>query len=186
MSPAPPSAGPGPTDNQSRALWAGWRRVATEAVWSRWVPVLFVPVVVGAAHLVAASSFALRFLLVPPLAVLAERGASEPHAPSSGLPSMVVGPAVGAVLGTATSIWIGPGAGAFVLLTLVMMLLLRLMRWQLPPALAIALLALVLQLHTFWYPLDVLAATAALWLCVRGLLRLRQWLRWSAAGRPTR
>ena len=51
------------------------------------------------------------------------------------------------------------------------------MRWQLPPALAIALLALVLRLHTFWYPLDVAGATSALWLCVRGLGHLQDRLR---------
>lgn len=145
--------------------------------WSRWIPVGFVPAVVAVTHLVAASSVPLRFLLVPPLAVLAERGAAEPRAPTARLPSMVVAPSVGALLGTATSVALGPTVAAFLLLTLVMMLLLRLMRWQLPPALAIALLALVLRLHTFWYPLDVAGATSALWLCVRGLGRLQDRLR---------
>ena len=58
--------------------------------------VVFVPVVVAATHLVAASSVPLRFLLVPPLAVLAERGAAAPRAPTVRLPSMVVAPSVGA------------------------------------------------------------------------------------------
>jgi len=156
---------------------AGWSRLATDALWSRWVPVVFVPAVVAATHVVAQSSVALRFLLVPPLAVLAERGAAEPDATSSRLASMVVGPAVGALLGTTASVGLGPTTAAFLLLTLVVLFLLRLMRWQLPRALAIALLALVLRLRTFWYPLDVLVATFALWLCVQALSRLRTWLR---------
>ena len=151
----------------------GWRRLATDGLWSRWVPVAFVPAVVAATHVVAQSSVALRFLLVPPLAVLAERGAAEPDADSARLASMVVGPAVGALLGTAASVGLGPTTSAFFLLTLVMLLLLRLMRWQLPPALAIALLALVLRLRTFWYPLDVLVATFSLWLCLQALSQLR-------------
>lgn len=147
-------------------------QTADAAWWSRWIPVVFVPVVVAATHLVAASSVPLRFLLVPPLAVLAERGAAAPRGPTARFPSMVVAPSVGALLGTAASVAMGPTVAAFFLLTLAMMLLLRLGRWQLPPALAIALLALVLRLHTFWYPLDVAGATSALWLCVRGLGRL--------------
>ena len=158
---------------------------ADAAWWSRWIPVAFVPAVVAATHLVAASSVPLRFLLVPPLAVLAERGAAEPRAPRARLPSMVVAPSVGALLGTAASVALGPTAVAFLLLTLVMMLLLRLMRWQLPPALAIALLALVLRLHTFWYPLDVAGATSALWLCVHGLGRLQERLSLGGGSRQT-
>jgi|GEM_PF-4046436 len=88
---------------------AGWSRLATDALWSRWVPVVFVPAVVAATHVVAQSSVALRFLLVPPLAVLAERGAAEPDATSSRLGSMVVGPAVGALLGTTASVGLPRG-----------------------------------------------------------------------------
>ncbi len=120
------------------------------------------------------SSVPLRFLSVPPFAVLAERGAAAPHTPTARLPSMVVAPSVA----------LGPTAAAFLLLTLVMMLLLHLMRWQLPPAQAIALLALVLRLYTFWYPLDVAGATSALWLCARALGRLQDRLR-PGAGQTT-
>ena len=154
------------------------------AWWARWIPIIFVPVVVAATHLVAASFVPLRFLLVPPLAVLAERGAAEPRAPTARLPSMVVAPSVGALLGTAASVAMGPTVAAFFVLTLVMMLLLRLWSWQLPPALAVALLALVLRLYTFWYPLDVAGATSALWLCVRGLRRLQDRLRAGAGQTP--
>jgi hypothetical protein len=158
-------------------LWSLRLHAIDRAWWSRCIPVVFVPLVVAGTHIVAAWSVPLRFCLVPPLAVLAQRGAAAPRAPAARLPSMVVAPSVGALLGTAASVALGPMVVAFLLLTFVMMLLLRLGRWQLPPALSIALLALVLRLHTFWYPLDVAGAAAALWLSVLGLGRLQDRLR---------
>jgi FtsH-binding integral membrane protein len=143
-------------------------------MWERWVPVAFVPAVVAVAHLGAQGSPALRFLLVPPLAVLAERASMQPQAPATRFASMVVGPTVGALLGTAAAVVLGSGMLAVVLVTLVMVALLRLLHWQMPPTLAISLLPLVLHWRAAAYPLDVLVATGGLWLTVRVLARLRR------------
>ncbi len=147
---------------------------STPDMWERWVPVAFVPAVVAVAHLGAQGSPALRFLLVPPLAVLAERASMQPQAPATRFASMVVGPTVGALLGTAAAVVLGSGMLAVVLVTLVMVALLRLLHWQMPPTLAISLLPLVLHWRAAAYPLDVLVATGGLWLTVRVLARLRR------------
>lgn len=114
-------------------------------------------------------------LLVPPMAVIAYVLFKSPASAQSGVRGAVLVPVIGAVTGEVASRLFGMtpwGVAAAVLLVLGAQ---RLLGVTMPPALALALLALMLRLRGPYYALDVLVGTSAI---AGAFFAWRRWL-WS-------
>lgn len=116
----------------------------------------------------------LRYLLIPPLAVIAFLASRYPFGPQAQWWQISLLPGLAGLLGVMTARLLGSTPWSEALLALLLVALLGLTGFAQPPILAVGELALLLHLKSLTYPLDVFLATAAL----AGLFAcLRFWLR---------
>ncbi len=104
-----------------------------------------------------------EFLLVPPLAVVAYLLFSEPERTDGRLRAVVALPALGAIAGEAGYAVLGPTPWGIAAVVLAVLLAGRALRARMPPALAIAVLAMLLRARGPWYPIDVAASSLVVW-----------------------
>lgn len=122
-----------------------------------------VPVVLGLIEMVAIQT-QLRLLLFPSLASFAYLLFTRPVGSHATWRGAVMGPAVGASIGSAGAAIFEPGFLGVLVVAFVAMVAMRLMHVTSAPVLAVAILPLVFQVHGFEFPLSILLATTALFL----------------------
>jgi len=120
------------------------------------------PLFLGAVA-VAGSATHLRFLLFPPLAAIGFALFLEPYSRRASLRSVVAGPVAGALLGVAALSWLPPGPWRVVAVTALGIVALYLLRAELTPALAVALLTLLVGASGLAYVLSIALSSLALW-----------------------
>jgi CBS-domain-containing membrane protein len=123
---------------------------------------------------------ATEFLLVPPLAVVAYLLFSNPERCDARLRAVVLLPLVGALIGEGGYLLLGLTPWGIAAVLLLVLLAQRALRATMPPALAIAVLAMFLRVGGPWYPLDVALGTAFVWVAFHGWRALAE----LAARRP--
>jgi L-lactate dehydrogenase len=138
-----------------------------------------VPVVLGLIEMVAIQT-ELRLLLFPSLASFAYLLFTRPVGSHATWRGAVVGPTVGASIGSLGSSLFEPGFLGVLVVAFVAMVAMRLMHVTSAPVLAVAILPLVFRVHGFEFPISILLATTALFLVFlvwrrtlpQGLIRL--------------
>ncbi len=113
-----------------------------------------------------------EFLLVPPLAVVAYLLFSDPERADGRLRAVVLLPVLGAVAGEAGYAALGPAPWTIALVVLAVLAAERALHARMPPALAIAVLAILLRVRGPWYPADVAVSSLLLWGAFHGWRRL--------------
>lgn len=104
-----------------------------------------------------------EFLLVPPLAVIIYLIFSHPQAPSTNFRSVVILPSIGATVGELAYRYCGLTPWGVALATLVVLSLQELISADMPPALALAVLAMLLGARGFGYTAGVATAALIVW-----------------------
>jgi CBS-domain-containing membrane protein len=100
-----------------------------------------------------------QFLVLPPLAVIIYLIFRDPAGPSTNFRSIVILPCVGSIVGQISATFLGlTPLGAAAALFVVLMAQ-TVMRANMPPALALALLAMFLRVHGVTYVLGVVQGT---------------------------
>jgi CBS-domain-containing membrane protein len=141
---------------------AGRRALLTPAT-TCWVSaVIVVPVLIGFMTFLELHT-PLRFLLFPPLAALAYAIFTSPDRPSANMRGIIVAPTLTAVLVLPISLRVGASAAGFALAVLVTMVIMRLLGTVLVPALALAVLIVLLHVHDIAFAISVFAATTLLY-----------------------
>jgi CBS-domain-containing membrane protein len=124
------------------------------------------PPFLGAVAL-AGSATHLRLLLFPPLAAIGYALFLHPYGPYTSLRNSVLGPVTGALVGTLAVTWVPAGPLRVIAVTAAGILALRLLRVELPPALAVALLTLLVGGEGLLYLASIAASSLALALLFR-------------------
>ncbi len=104
-----------------------------------------------------------EFLLVPPLAVVAYLLFSEPERTDARLRAVVLLPTLGGLAGEAAYAALGATPWGIAAAVLAVLLAEQGLRARMPPALAIAVLAMMLRVRGPWYPVDVAASSLVIW-----------------------
>lgn len=163
---------------------------------------VMVPVVLGLIEVVAVQT-ELRLLLFPSLASFAYLLFTRPVGSHATWRGAVVGPTVGASIGSVGTALFEPGFLGVLVVAFVAMVAMRLMHVTSAPVLAVAILPLVFQVHGFEFPISILLATTALFLVFlvwrrtlpEGVLRVptdpvagetKTWASTALRARPTR
>lgn len=146
----------GATDGERDRVEARRRRFC--ALWA----LLVLPAFLGAVA-VAASTTHLRFLLYPPLAAIGFALFLDPYHQRASLRSVVIGPVAGALIGVAALTWLSPGPLRVAAVTALGIVALHLLRAELTPALAVALLTLLVGASGVAYILSIGLSSLALW-----------------------
>ena len=120
-----------------------------------------VPVVLGLIEVVAIQT-QLRLLLFPSLASFAYLLFTRPVGSHATWRGAVMGPTVGASIGSLGTLLFEPGFLGVLVVAFVTMLAMRIMRVTSAPVLAVAILPLVFQVHGLEFPISILLATTAL------------------------
>ena len=110
----------------------------------------------------------LRLLLFPPLVAIGYTLFTDPYGKQTCLRDSVLGPVVGALVGVMAVTWLPPGPVRVMIVAAAGILVLRLLRVDLSPALAVALLTLLVGARGLTYLLSIAASSLAL----TGLFRL--------------
>ncbi len=105
-----------------------------------------------------------EFLLVPPLAVVIYLIFSRPDAPNANFRSIVVTPILGAVVGQISYQLFGLTPWGVAIATLAVLVLQAAIRANMPPALALAVLAMLLKAQGPAYSIGVALAAMLVWL----------------------
>jgi CBS-domain-containing membrane protein len=121
-----------------------------------------VPVVLALIEVVALQT-QLRLLLFPSLASFAYLLFTRPVGSHATWRGAVIGPTVGATIGSVGSFVFDPGFVGVLVVAFVAMLAMRAMHVTSAPVLAVAILPLVFQVHGFEFPITILLATTALY-----------------------
>ncbi len=143
-----------PMGEPLRDRFADWRAILA-------VPALLFAV---AAMETTVRDEATEFLLVPPLAVVAYLLFSRPHSSDSSLRAVVLLPLIAAAAGEAGYRLLGLTPWGIAAVLLVVLLAQHALRARMPPALAIAVLAMFLRVHGPWYPVDIVLGTSLVWI----------------------
>jgi CBS-domain-containing membrane protein len=109
-------------------------------------------------------SSATEFLLVPPLAVIVYLIFLKPSAPYTNLRSIVLMPSFGAAIGQVCYHYLGMTPWSIAIATLAVLITQEFLRAYMPPALALAVLAMLLKAQGPGYTLGVAIATILVWL----------------------
>ena len=128
---------------------------------------LLLPPFIGMVDLLGVATH-LRFLLFPPLVAMGYALFADPYGKQTGLRDSVLGPVVGALVGVMAITWLPAGPVRVMIVTAAGILALRLLRIDLSPALAVALLTLLVGARGFTYLLCIAVSSLAL----TGLFRL--------------
>ncbi len=113
-----------------------------------------------------------EFLLVPPLAVITYVLFSDPDRADARLRSVVLLPVVGGVAGELGYAALGLTPWGVAAAVLAVLLAQRALRARMPPALAIAVLAMLLRARGPWYPIDVGVSALLVWTAFRAWRRV--------------
>jgi CBS-domain-containing membrane protein len=105
-----------------------------------------------------------ELLLVPPLAVIIYLIFARPDAPFVNLRSVVLTPILGAAVGSLCYRYLGFTPWGVAIATLVVLLAQTAARSCMPPALALAVLAMLLKAQGAGYTLDVALTTTLVWI----------------------
>ena len=103
------------------------------------------------------------FLLVPPLAVIVFLIFSRPNGEYTAFRSVVVAPIIGAAIGELCYRWFGPTPLGVAIATSAVLCMQVALGSKMPPALALAVLAMLLGAKGVAYSVDVAAATLLCW-----------------------
>jgi hypothetical protein len=128
---------------------------------------LLLPPFIGAVDLLGAATH-LQFLLFPPLVAIGYTLFVDPYGQHTSLRDSVLGPVVGALVGVMAITWLPAGPVRVMIVTAAGILALRLLQIGLSPALAVALLTLLVGASGPTYLLSIAASSLAL----TGLFRL--------------
>lgn len=120
------------------------------------------PLFLGAVA-IAGSATHLRFLLFPPLAAIGFALFLEPYHQRTSLRSVVAGPVAGALIGAAAGAWLPAGPLRVAAVTALSIIALYLLRAELTPALAVALLTLLVGASGVAYVISIMLSSLALW-----------------------
>jgi CBS-domain-containing membrane protein len=123
---------------------------------------LLLPPFLGVVALVGSATH-LRFLLFPPLAAIGYAIFLDPYSRRTALRSVVVGPVCGALLGVAAVSWLPAGPFRVMLVTALGIAALYLLHAELTPALAVALLTLLVGAQGIAYIVSIALSSLALW-----------------------
>ncbi len=122
-----------------------------------------VPVVLALIEVVAIQT-QLRLLLFPSLASFAYLLFTRPVGSHATWRGAVLGPTVGASIGSLGSVVFEPGFVGVLVVAFVAMVAMRVMHVTSAPVLAVAILPLVFRVHGFEFPVSIFLATTALFL----------------------
>jgi HPP family len=103
---------------------------------------------------------ATEYLVLPPLAVIVYLIFREPNGAAAKLRSIVLLPCLGAAIGQACWHFFALTPPGVAIATLAVVILQTALRAYMPPALALAVLAMLLKAHGPWYVLGVLEGTS--------------------------
>ena len=151
-----PGASDGASANADAAVDARQRRYC--ALWA----LFLLPLFLGAVAM-AGSATHLRFLLFPPLAAIGLALFLEPYNQRTALRSVVAGPVAGALIGVTAVTWLPAGPLRVVAVTALGIVVLYLLRAELTPALAVALLTLLVGESGIAYIISITLSSLALW-----------------------
>ncbi len=113
-----------------------------------------------------------EFLLVPPLAVIIYLIFSKPDASYVNFRSIVVTPVLGSAIGELCYLWFRLTPWGVAIATLAVLIIQLLMRSNMPPALALAVLAMLLKAEGPGYTVSVAVATLLIWVIFLAWRRL--------------
>jgi hypothetical protein len=116
---------------------------------------------------------ATEFLLVPPLAVIIYLLFSQPESAHAKFRSTVILPALGAAAGQICYFYFGFSPWSVAIATFIVLVMQGAIRGNMPPALALAVLAMLLHARGAAYTIGVAVASALVW-CI--FLAWRQWV----------
>ncbi len=137
-----------------------------------------VPAFLALADLLARTT-GLHYLLFQPMATIAYQAFSDPRGRRSRLRCLVLSPVLGAVVGALTVHFFGDTPWSMAGSSLLVVGLMLLLRSEMPPALAVNVLALFIGAGTPWYPAGVFLATAGVALA----FWVWRWVGFEAVGR---
>jgi CBS-domain-containing membrane protein len=123
---------------------------------------LLLPPFLGAIALIGSATH-LRFLLFPPLAAIGYALFLDPRSSRTALRSVVLGPVAGALLGVAAVSWLPPGPARVMIVTALGIVALYVLHAELTPALAVALLTLLVGAEGETYVVSIALSSLALW-----------------------
>lgn len=123
---------------------------------------LLLPPFLGAVALIGSATH-LRFLLFPPLAAIGYAIFLDPYSQRATVRSVVLGPVAGALLGVAALSWIPAGPSRVMVVTALGIVTLYLLSAELTPALAVALLTLLVGAEGVAYIVSISLSSVALW-----------------------
>jgi HPP family len=109
-----------------------------------------------------------EFLLVPPLAVVIYLLFSEPDRTDGRLRAVVLLPFIAALSGEVGYGLLGLTPWAIAGVVVVVLLTQWMLHARMPPALAIAILAMFLRVRSPWYPVDVVLSSTLVWIAFHG------------------
>ncbi len=115
---------------------------------------------------------ATEFLLVPPLAVITYLLFSDPGRADPRLRSVVLLPVIGGVAGELAYAALGLTPWGVAAAVLAVLLAQQALRARMPPALAVAVLAMLLRARGPWYPIDVGVSSLLVWAAFRAWRRV--------------
>ncbi|HUY76089.1 MAG TPA: HPP family protein [Ktedonobacterales bacterium] len=128
------------------------------ALWA----LLLLPMFLGLVAIVGSATH-LRFLLFPPLAAIGFALFLEPYHRRTSLRSVVFGPVMGASIGVVALSWIPAGPLRIVTVTALGIAALYLLQAELTPALAVALLTLLVGASGVAYIISIALSSLTLW-----------------------
>lgn len=139
----------------ARARWSAFVAVPVLLFFVDWMPRIY-------------RSTATEFLLVPPLAVIIYLIFSQPASQHSTFRSIVVLPIIGAAVGELSYRFFGLTPWGVALAVLVVLIAQTTLGANMPPALALAVLAMLLKADDPNYAVGVAMATVGVWLVFLG------------------
>jgi len=138
-----------------------WRHRLGRHFCALWA-LLVLPPFLGAVALVSSTTH-LRFLLFPPLAAIGYALFLDPYSRRTTIRSAVLGPVAGALLGVAAVSWFPAGPLRVMVVTALGIAALYLLHAELTPALAVALLTLLVGGEGVAYIISIALSSFALW-----------------------
>lgn len=111
---------------------------------------------------IAVHSPATDFLVLPPLSVIIYLLFRDPFGPGANVRSIVVLPSIGAVVGQLCSMYLGLTPIGVALACVVVLVAQALLRATMPPAIALAVLAMLLHVEWPTYVLNVFEGTVVI------------------------
>jgi hypothetical protein len=116
---------------------------------------------------IAAGRHAAQFLVLPPFAVVIYSIFSLPRSNAATLRSVVILPCIGAIVGELSGHYLGMTPQGVAAATIAVLVAQALLRASMPPALALAVLAMLLHADTYAFALGVFEGTAIIFTAFR-------------------